>query len=408
MVFLHFFLKMVYFPRKNQKKSHHHRLYDDVRWGMILQRLYFKKIRMHTYFDDDNPWDKPKAPKKDDKVKEFKRPSSKQSDAPSFDELSKKFKDHFGGDGPNHGGPDLPNMKNAFLAAPIIILVLWLVSGFFRVQEGEMGVVLRFGKMESTVGPGLRYHWPYPFESEIVRKVSVVNKIDGNDIRDDENSLILTGDENMVHTNYTVQWKIKDISDYLFTARNPDATIRVAAESVIRQVIGKTKARLALTEGRESIGVEAQKLLQDILDGYKMGIHIINVQLQSVFPPQQVIEAFNDMQASLVDADRLRNEAESYRNDILPRARGEAEKIRQQAEAYKQEHVAKAKGDVLRFNAVYEGYKNNKDVVTKRYYLEALQEVLSKTSKTIIDSNVSQGVMPYLNLQNKQQKTEVQ
>lgn len=374
---------------------------------MISNKDFLLIMNMNTYFDDDNPWGKASPPKNnDDKIRDFKKPSSSNNGPnTSFDDLAKKFRDQFGGGsgGGNNGGlPNLSPFKNAFIIAPLLILGMWLASGFYRVQEGEQAVVLRFGKVANTSGAGLRYRLPYPFEMELICKVGVVNKIDGNVStgKDEDQTLILTGDENMVHTNYTVQWKVKDVNEYLFTARNPDDTIRVAAESVIRQVIGQTTARLALTEGRENIGTQAQELLQKILDGYKLGVNVINFQLQSVTPPAQVIEAFNDMQASLVDADRLRNEAESYRNDIIPRARGEAEKIKQEAEAYKQQIVAKAKGEALRFEAVLEGYRNNKDVTTRRYYLEAMQQVLAKANKTIIDSSVGNGVMPYMNLQN--------
>jgi membrane protease subunit HflK len=355
--------------------------------------------------NDENPWgDGPTNSPKNDKVKSFKRPQSSQQ-SPSIDDLTKSFRKQFGGGsggGGENGGGIPPNI---LLLGPVLLLGLWLVSGFFRVQEGELGVVLRFGKMVSTAAPGLRYRLPFPFEEEYLCKVGVINKIDGvADNRDEDQTLILTGDENMVHTNYTVQWKIKDVTEYLFTAKNPDETIRVAAESVVRQVIAESTARLSLTEGRETISSHAQELLQKILDTYKMGVNVLNFQLQSVTAPSEVVEAFNDMQASLVDADRLKNEAESYRNDIIPRARGAAEQIKQEAEAYKQKVVAKATGDAARFDAVYEGYRNNRDVTSKRYYLETMAKVFAKANKTIIDSSVGNGVMPYVNLDKKQPK----
>jgi len=283
------------------------------------------------------------------------------------------------------------------------VFVFWLGTGFYRVQEGEVGVVLRFGEMVRTSLPGLQYHLPAPFETVIVQKVAALNTIDGG-LRAEksgdapESTLILTGDENMVHTNYTVLWKIKDVSDYLFTARNPDETIRVAAESVVREVIGQTTARLALTEGRGQIETRAQEILQKLLDQYKMGIQIVSIQLQNVAPPHQVVDAFNDLQASLVNADQSRNEAEAYRNEIIPRAEGQAAQIINEAEAYSQGVVAKAKGEAMRFDLVSAAYQTNPAITLKWYYLEAMREVLSKTSKIILDEKAGKSILPYLPL----------
>jgi membrane protease subunit HflK len=219
-----------------------------------------------------------------------------------------------------------------------------------------------------------------------------------------EQNLILTGDENMVHTNYTVLWKIKDIAEFIFTMRDPESTIRVAAESSIREVLGQTTARLALTQGRETIGAKSQELLQKILDTYKAGVQIVSVQLQRVEPPIQVVQAFNDMQASLVDADRLRNEAEAYRNDTIPRTRGKAAKIVREAEAYQQQVIAQAKGEVSRFNAILSAYRLNPEITVRRHYLETMEKVLAQASKTIVGAGVAgakggNGVVPYINLQ---------
>ncbi len=299
-----------------------------------------------------------------------------------------------------------------FIAAVFIVGGIWFSSGFYRVQEGELAVVLRFGEMVRISQPGLRYRLPTPIEYEIIKKVAVLNKIDGG-LRADtgrttaeaqEQNLILTGDENMVHTNYTVLWKIKDISDYLFTLRDPEGTIRVAAESAIREILGQTTARLALTEGRETIGSKSQELLQKILDVYKAGVQVVSVQLQRVDPPVQVVQAFNDMQASLVDADRLRNEAEAYRNDKLPRARGKAMEILRSAEAYQQQIIAQIKGEVARFNSILASYKLNPEITTRRYYLETMQKVLAKGNKVFVSPGIEagkggSGVVPYLNLQ---------
>jgi membrane protease subunit HflK len=281
--------------------------------------------------------------------------------------------------------------------------VLWLGTGLYRVQEGEVGVVLRFGEMVRTSLPGLQYHLPAPFETVIVQKVAALNTIDGGMKAEKggdsaEATLILTGDENMVHTNYTVLWKIKDVSEYLFTARDPDETIRVAAESVVREVIGQTKARLALTEGRGQIGARAKEILQKLLDQYKMGIKIENIQLQNVAPPHQVVDAFNDLQASLVNADEFRNKAKAYQSQIIPQAEGQAAQIANEAMAYSQRKIAEAEGEAIRFTQVLNAFEAHPGITMKQYWLTTMQAILSKTTKIIVDEKVGKGILPYLPL----------
>lgn len=327
----------------------------------------------------------------------------------AFERMQEKFKNVFNQGG--GGGGRTPVSPGLIGLGVVALASLWLLTGLFRVQEGELGIVLRFGKEVRTASPGLRYHLPSPIEQVLIQKVAAVNTIDGG-MRSEKNgdasdqSYILTGDENMVHTNYTVLWKIKDISEFLFIARQPEATIKVAAESVIREIIGKTSAKSALTEGRDSIGTQAQALLQKLLDTYKIGVQVISVQLQNVAPPREVIESFNDVQASLVDADRARNEAEAYRNDIIPRARGSAIQVIQEAEAYKESKIAGAMGNAARFKQVVEGFKVNRNVAMKRYYLEVMEEILPNVSKIVVDSKATQGVLPYLPLPGLGQKTE--
>lgn len=304
-----------------------------------------------------------------------------------------------GGGGNNQKGP--MNFKPLYIVyALLVVFGLWLMTGIYKVEEGNLGVVLRFGEMVRMSGPGLQYHFPNPIENVIVQNVSTVSRIDGS-LRSEsseasEKTFILTGDENMVHTNFTVLWKIKNVSDFLFIARDPVSTIRTAAESCIREVIGQTLARLVLTEGRDVIEKRAQELLQKLMDDYKIGVLILNVQLQRVEPPREVIAAFNDVQASIVDADRLRNEAEAYRNDILPRARGEVERVVNSAEAYKAQQINYAQGQASRFRSLLSAYKKNPTVTMKRYYLEAMQSILSKKTKIIMEKNNS--VLPYLPL----------
>lgn len=208
---------------------------------------------------------------------------------------------------------------------------------------------------------------------------------------------MLTGDENIVDINFTVFWVIKDAQQYLFNIRAPEATVKAAAESAMREVIGRTPIALALAEGKAEIEAGARRLLQDVLDSYQAGIEITQVQLQKVDPPAQVIDAYRDVQRARADQERERNQAEAYRNDIVPRARGEAVRLEQEAEAYKQEIVARAQGDAQRFLSVYEAYKAAPEITRQRLYLETMEEVLRATQKVIIDPT-AEGIVPYLPL----------
>ncbi|MEI8295290.1 MAG: FtsH protease activity modulator HflK [Alphaproteobacteria bacterium] len=343
--------------------------------------------------DGKNPWVRRPANPQNQKVDDL------------INGLIEKLRRMMGGGGGGGSKSPRARMGGAFLGLGIAFLV-WLSTGLCRVNEGENGVILRFGEMIAITTAGLHYHWPTPFERVIVQRVSAVNRIDGGARLDakgatadnTDQTLILTGDENMVLTNYTVLWRIKDIKDFLFTARDPEDTIQVAAESVLREVFGVSTARSVLTEGRDSIGQKTQEFLQKLMDEYHLGVEIVSVQLQRVEPPAEVVEAFNDVQASLVDADRSRNEAEGYRNDIVPRARGEAQKIIKGAEAYTYQVVAHAEGEGLRFTKMLEVLSQNKQLIMTRSYLDTMQEVFGNTHKIIIDSKVAKSVMSYLPL----------
>lgn len=354
--------------------------------------------------NNENPWDVKdddsslgKKSEKEDLIDFLgKKRSGQQSSEFSkvFEEFQKKLKQKKGQSG---GGLPPQNQLKVFAGISVFIVLVWLASGFYRVQEGEIAVILRFGEFVRTAHPGLRYHLPSPIEHEVIKNVAVVNKIDSRHTQDGESdqSLILTGDENMVLTNYTVLWKIKDITQYLFIVRNPDATISAAAESALREIVGQTTARLALTEGREKIGAQCQDLLQRILDSYNAGVQILSFQLQRVEPPAQVVEAFNDMQASLVDADRLSNEAQSYSNDILPKARGQAESILRNAEAYATEVVEKAKGETTRFTQVLKSNQKNPRVARIRMHREVLDQLMKDANVTVVDHDLSRSLQNY-------------
>jgi modulator of FtsH protease HflK len=327
---------------------------------------------------------------------------------PDFEELLRRGQDRFrrllpGGFGTGAG-----------IAIVIIaILVIWLASGFYRVLPDEVGIVLRFGAYNRTTQPGLNYHLPSPIESVLTPSVTRVNRTEigyrsgeteaGREAaarQVPEEALMLTGDENIVDINFTVFWVIKDAKAYLFNIRDPELTVKSASESAMREVIGETPIAQALAEGRAKIEASTQTLLQSILDSYGSGIEITQLQLQRVDPPAEVIDAFRDVQAALADRARLRNEAETYRNGIIPGARGDAVQIEQQAEAYRLATVARAQGDAARFLSVYHAFKVAQDVTLERLYLETMEEVLKNSNKVIIDKSAQggNGVLPYLPL----------
>ena len=294
----------------------------------------------------------------------------------------------------------------------ILIVAVWLGSGFYRVQADEQGIELVFGKLVNTTEPGLRYNWPAPIGQVYRPKVTRINRVEigfrsgvdagrGVPVRQVDNERqMMTGDENIIDINFVVLWKIKDAGRFLFNVRAPAQTVKAAAESAMREVIGKTKAEYARAEGRSDVEQKSRTLLQNILNAYKAGIQIDQVQLQKVDPPEQVIDAFRDVQRARADAERARNEARSYANAIVPRAQGDAAQMILEAKAYQKQVVAGAEGDAQRFLAVYAQYKMAKDVTVKRIYLETMEKVLKGTNKVIIDraAGGAQGVLPYLPL----------
>jgi membrane protease subunit HflK len=294
----------------------------------------------------------------------------------------------------------------------IILAFIWIASGLYRVLPDEQGVVLRFGKFTSTTQPGLNYHIPFPIETVLTPKVTKVNRMDvgfrserdsgfssGGGVADvSEESLMLTGDENIVNIDFSVFWVIKDAGKFLFQIQDPQGTVKAAAETAMREVVAKSRIQQILTEGRAKIENETQEIIQSILDEYNSGIQITQVQTQKADPPDQVIDAFRDVQAARADMERSKNEAEAYANDVIPRARGEAAKIMQAAEAYKQKVVAAAEGEASRFVSIYTEYAKAKEVTQERMYLETMEKVLADIDKVIIEKNAGSGVVPYLPL----------
>ena len=330
---------------------------------------------------------------------------------PDLEELLRRSQEKVRKIFPGGAGGGFGGNRKALIAISLILIAVWLASGFYRVQPDEQGVVLRFGKWIKTTQPGLNWHIPAPIETVFMPKVTRSNRVEigfrsaaeiggaGASREVANESLMLTGDENIVDINFVLLWMIKDAGQFLFNIRDPEATVKAVAESVMREIVGKTPIAEATTEARGRIEQQARDQTQAILDGYGAGILVTQVQLQKVDPPSEVIEAFRDVQRAQADRERAQNEAESFANDILPRARGEAERISQEAQAYRQEVVARSEGDAQRFLAVYQEFSKARDVTIKRIYLETMEDVLHGMNKVLIDqSGKGAGVVPYLPL----------
>jgi len=329
------------------------------------------------------------------------RPSGRPN-PPDFDKVINDLKNNFGGKMPGGGAP-----RRFILLGLIILMGLWAATGFYRVNPQQQGVVLRFGEWIRTTGPGLHYHLPFPIETVLTPDVTRDNRLEigfrdvagssatRRDIADE--SLMITGDENIVDIDFVVFWRISDAGEYLFNLADPDETIKVAAEAVMREIIGQTAIQTALTEGRQNVQFAVREKLQELLDDYRAGVRVREVQLLAVDPPSDVIDAFNDVQRARQDRDRLKNQAEAFRNDIVPRARGQAAQLIAEAEAYREEVMNRAKGDASRFDQVFSAYEVNKDVTRERIYIETIEEVFGNIEKIIIDED-GQSVVPYLPL----------
>ncbi len=321
---------------------------------------------------------------------------------PEFEKIFKDFKSGFGSKIPTGG-----NSYKFFGFIFLILIVLWGITGFYRVNPQQQGVVLRFGEWVRTTPPGLHYHIPFPFERVLKPDVTRDNRLEigfrdiagrsasRRDIADE--SQMITGDENIVDIDFVVFWRIADAGAYLFNLAEPDDTIKVAAEAVMREIIGQTAIQTVLTEGRQNVQTSVRQKLQELLNEYKAGVRVREVQLLAVDPPSDVIDAFNDVQRARQDRDRLKNEAEAFRNDIVPRARGEAARLVAESEAYREEVVNRARGDASRFDQVYKAYESDKDVTRERIYIETIEEVYGNIEKIIIDED-GKSVIPYLPL----------
>ena len=305
--------------------------------------------------------------------------------------------------------PKIQFSNKIFSGFLIIIVLLYLATGIFVVAPDEQGVIRRFGKFTRLESPGLNYHLPFPIETVVTPEVTQVKRLEigfrtissGSSTRYQEvpnEALMLTGDENIVSADAIVQYKIKDPVSYLFNIILPEQTVKSAAEAALRQVVGERKIDEALTVGKYEIQEETMKLLQSLLDSYEAGILIVAVQLQDVNPPKEVQAAFKDVASAKEDKSRYINQAQGYKNDIIPKARGEAVKMTKEAEAYKIERIKKSEGEIARFNKILEEYKKGKYVTKARIYLETMEGILPNMNKVIVDLDSNQSLVNLLPL----------
>ena len=327
-----------------------------------------------------------------------KSPWEKGPQPPDIDELLNNLQDKF--------KIGLPK-KGAIYYIIILAIIVWVATGIFIIDPEEQGVIKRFGEVTEVVGPGPHYHLPSPIETVQIAPVTAVRRLEigfrtiqlgppAKYRRVLKESLMLTGDENIIDVQFIVQYRISDLENYLYSLTNPDVTVRSAAESAMREVIGDSSVTEALTVGKGIIEDTTALLLQETMNSYKGGIKIENVKLQDVHPPDAVKEAFKDVVSAREDREKMINDAEGYRNNLVPKARGEAAQLVNSAKAYAKEKVLVAIGESERFNLVYEEYKKAKDITRERILLETMASILPKVNKVIADKELGGNVLPFL------------
>jgi len=330
-----------------------------------------------------------------------KRPGGGNQGPPDLDEIWRNFNKKLGGifgkrggggneGGGEGGGPSSRQIGGGAGVLIALVIVVWLASGFYTVNEGQQGVVLRFGKFSETTGPGLRWRIPYPVESREIVNVAKVNSVEvgyRNSVKSKvlKESLMLTDDENIVDAQFAVQYVLKNSRDYLFNSRAPDEAVLQAAETAIREIVGKSTMDFVLQQGRADVAARAKALMQIILDRYGTGISISNVTMQDAQPPDKVQHAFEDAVKAGQDRERQKNEGQAYANDILPKAKGTATRLLQEAEGYRQRVVQESEGDASRFTQVLAEYSKAPQVTRERLYLDAMQQIFSNTTKVVVD-----------------------
>ena len=391
---------------------------NDPRWGRDEDKSASDGSRPEGSRDDRQP---PKPPS---------RPQGPNQGPPDLDELWRDFnrklgnlfggaknggnRDGFGGGGNKGGGGFQPDMKNAGIGVGLIaavVALIWLGTGFFIVQEGQQAVITQFGKYRSTVGAGFNWRLPYPIQRHEIVVVTQIRSVDvGRDtvlkatgLRD---SAMLTEDENIVEIKFAVQYRLNDARAYLFESKDPAAAVVQAAETAVREVVGKMKMDMALAEERDQIGPRVRVLMQTILDRYKVGVEVvaINLQQSGVRPPEQVQAAFDDVLKAGQERERAKNEAQAYANDVVPRAVGSASRLKEEADAYKARIVAQAQGDAQRFSSVLTEYQKAPQVTRDRMYTDAMQQVYTNVTKVLVESRQGSNLL-YLPLDKIMQMT---
>jgi membrane protease subunit HflK len=331
--------------------------------------------------------------------------SKKPGDGPpDLDQLWRDFnlrisrlfggKSNGGGGSGNPGGGFSPDARGVGIGVAIlavIVLFLWLVSGFFIVSEGQTGVVLTFGKYSHMTPAGFNWRWPYPIQTHEVVNVSQVRTMEvgyRSNVRNKQpkEALMLTDDENIIDIQFAVQYKLKNAADWVFNNRDQEEMIRQVAETAMREIVGKNKMDFVLYEGREKIALDAGQLMQKIVDRYKAGVSITNVTMQGVQPPEQVQASFDDAVKAGQDRERQKNEGQAYANDVIPKARGAASRVMEESEAYRARVIANAQGDVSRFKQILTEYQKAPAVTRDRMYLDTMQQILSSTTKVLVDT----------------------
>ena len=308
-----------------------------------------------------------------------------------------------GGQQPPSGGDGGTRVGGGAWLLVVLVILIWIASGFYIVDASNRGVVLRFGKYHETTQPGPRWHLPYPIETVEIVNLSQVRTVEvgyRNNVKSKvlKESLMLTDDENIIDIQFAVQYILKSPEDYLFNNRGTDDAVLQAAETAIREIVGKSKMDFVLYEGREQVAAQATKLMQEILDRYKTGILVSKVTMQNAQPPEQVQAAFDDAVKAGQDRERLKNEGQAYANDVIPKAKGAAARLLEEAQGYRRRVVANAEGEAARFSQVLAEYQKAPAVTRERLYLETVQQVLESTTKIIIDQRAGGGSLIYLPL----------
>ncbi len=327
---------------------------------------------------------------------------------PDLDQLWRDFNQRlnrlFGGKGGGRGGDGggMPgDARGAGISAGVVAVVigfLWLVSGFFIVQEGQTGVIMTFGKYSHSTPPGFNWRWPYPIQTHETVNLSQVRTVEigyRSNVRNKlaRESLMLTDDENIIDIQFAVQYRLKDASEWVFNNRDQEETVKEVAETAIREIVGKAKMDFVLYEGREKVAFDTSALMQQILDRYKIGVLVTNVTMQAVQPPEQVQASFDDAVKAGQDRERQKNEGQAYANDVVPRARGAASRLLQESEGYRARVIANAEGEAARFTKILAEYQKAPGVTRDRMYIEAMQQIFTSTTKIMVDTKANNSMI---------------